>query len=198
MLEIIPNVHPIFVHFTVALLSAALMFYVLGLLSLKTGFLASYQAEFQVVARWCLWSGALFSLVTAFFGWQAFNSVKHDEPAHIAMLEHRNWALVTLLVYIPIALWVFFRHRADKVGTGPVIAVLFLAQGLLLSTAWHGGELVYRHGLGVLSLPKAGHHHHHGGDADHDHGDEETGAAHTHEEGDEEHHHHEHADDDYF
>lgn len=42
---------------------------------------------------------------------------------------------------------------------------LLLAAGVLLaSTAWHGGELVYRHGLGVMSLPQPegeGHDHEH-------------------------------------
>jgi hypothetical protein len=39
---------------------------------------------------------------------------------------------------------------------------MWVVQTLLLITAWHGAELVFRYGLGVLSLPQAeevGHHH---------------------------------------
>ncbi len=51
-----------------------------------------------------------------------------------------------------------------------------MAAALLAVTAYKGGELVYRHGLGVLSLPETHegapgppHGHHHGGEP-HDHG----------------------------
>lgn len=52
-------------------------------------------------------------------------------------------------------------------GLGAMHGILFknAAAGLLLSTAWHGGELVYRYGLGVMSMPKShgeGHAHEHG------------------------------------
>ena len=51
-------------------------------------------------------------------------------------------------------------------GIGLVIGVILLGV-----TAWYGGELVYRHGLGVMSLPESeteGHSH----DGDDDHGAE--------------------------
>jgi hypothetical protein len=31
---------------------------------------------------------------------------------------------------------------------------LLIVQGMLLSTAWHGAEVVYRYGIGVISLPQ--------------------------------------------
>lgn len=35
------------------------------------------------------------------------------------------------------------------------ILALLVMQGLLLSTAWRGGECVYRYGLGVMDLPNS-------------------------------------------
>ena len=35
----------------------------------------------------------------------------------------------------------------------PILLIALL--GLLMTTAWYGGELVYRHGIGVMSLPNA-------------------------------------------
>jgi len=37
------------------------------------------------------------------------------------------------------------------------VGALLLPVTLLVITAWHGGELVYRYGLGVQSLPKTDH-----------------------------------------
>ena len=46
--------------------------------------------------------------------------------------------------------------------------------GMVASTAWHGGELVYRHGLGVLSLPATEH-----GQLGHEHGSVMKDAEHA-------------------
>ena len=35
----------------------------------------------------------------------AYNSVVHDDIAHAAMTEHRNWALVTASLFVILALW---------------------------------------------------------------------------------------------
>ena len=168
MIEIIPNWHPIFVHFTVALLSIAVVFFILGTALPHH----KWREQWLTVAHWNLWVGAAISLFTATAGWFAFNSVNHDTPSHVAMLEHRNLALITLTVFLPIALWSMVRYRADKPVQVVFLAALLVAQGLLLSTAWHGAELVYRHGLGVMSLPKKeeggdDHAHQHGEDNAH-------------------------------
>ena len=89
MIEIIPNWHPLLVHFTVALLSLAVLVHLAVLLPLPAG----VRAEGKVVARWLLWLGALFAIATAATGWLAYNSVEHDDISHAAMTVHRNWAL---------------------------------------------------------------------------------------------------------
>lgn len=173
MIEIIPNWHPVFVHFTVALLSIAVLFFILAA-ALPAN---KWREQWLHVAHWNLWLGAAISLLTATAGWFAYNSVDHDTPSHEAMIEHRNWALVTLTVFVSAALWSIARYRAGKPVQVLFLAVLLIAQGLLLSTAWHGAELVYRHGLGVMSLPKKegeGHAHQHSNGSSHDHG---TGTA---------------------
>ncbi|MBI5613284.1 MAG: DUF2231 domain-containing protein [Gammaproteobacteria bacterium] len=153
MLEIIPNWHPILVHFTVALLAVAVILHLLAHLSLPR----NLQAEWRIVARWSLWIGAGLSLVTGFTGWLAYNSVDHDELSHLAMTDHRNWAIVTLVLFVVLALWSWWNRLAKREPTKFVSAVysmtLVVAGVLLASTAWRGGELVYRHGLGVMSLP---------------------------------------------
>lgn len=172
MVEIIPNWHPIFVHFTVALLTVGAM--------LKVGsYLAggeSLREQWRLVARWNLWIGAGFVVLTVLSGVFAYNTVAHDTPSHAAMTDHRNWALITAVVFLVITGWLVLLVRADKARNGLFIALLLVAMGLLAVTAWKGGELVYRHGLGVMSLPKADTHEHAEGEH-HDHGTAMHGTA---------------------
>lgn len=164
MFEILPNWHPVFVHFSVALLTVSIVFHILAKL-LRDG---RVHNEVGVVANWTLWLGALFTIVTALAGWFAYNSVTHDEPSHAAMTVHRNWGLVTLAAFLFLAAWSAWKHRRFAARAGRVFVVLLTAAGaLLVGTAWRGSELVYRHGLGVLSLPVSemhtdGHDHEHG------------------------------------
>ena len=161
MIEIIPNWHPVFVHFTVALLIIAAAIHLLSHF-LSNGELAD---QLTIVARWNLWIGMGFTLLAVAAGWYAFYTVDHDTPSHIAMTGHRNWAMVTLAVFLGIAGWEYYLTRRGKGKGWLFTALLVIAAGLLLSTAWHGGELVYRYGLGVISMPKAegqGYAHDHG------------------------------------
>ncbi len=164
MFEILPNWHPILVHFTVALFTASFGFYLLTYLSQSTHLISDKMTlEFEIVGRWGLWCAALVTILTVLAGLYAYNTVKHDEPAHIAMVNHRNWSLSTAVVMWLVAIWSLWRYYRKKAMTLTFLVAMFFVQGLLLSTAWRGGELVYRHGLGVLSLPstegETQHHH---------------------------------------
>lgn len=170
MIEIIPNWHPIFVHFTVSTLSLASVFYLVTyILVIKNNQVHHKTRQF---ADWNLWLGAVFAIITVIAGWLAYNTVAHDTPSHEAMTDHRNWALATTAVFLVIAIWSIYRKRVNQ-GIKPVFMLLVLIAFFLLgSTAWRGGEAVYRYGLGVMSLPKVeegsdGHDHAHEGDNDH-------------------------------
>ncbi len=165
MIEIIPNWHPIFVHFTVALLSLAAGLFVV------TPFIKSpLKEQWIIVARWTLWFGAGITIITGLTGLYAYNTVDHDSPSHLAMTEHRNWAIVTISLFLALAAWSIVWVRKNKtLGTAFVVCIA-IAGAVLGSTAWHGGEVVYRYGIGVMSLPKVegdGHNHAHGESSDH-------------------------------
>jgi uncharacterized membrane protein len=58
MIEIIPNWHPIFVNFTVALFTTACGFYLLAyFLSILKTVQLKFKPEIEIVGRWCLWTG---------------------------------------------------------------------------------------------------------------------------------------------
>lgn len=160
MIEIIPNWHPVFVHFTVSLWVVAAVTHLLSRFT-HNGELVK---QLMLVTRWNLRLGMGFTLLTVVAGWYAYSTVAHDAPSHIAMTVHRNWAMATFALFLGIAGWEYFLSRRTAKNwlfTG----LLVIATGLLLSTAWHGGELVYRYGLGVRSLPQPEgleHNHEHG------------------------------------
>lgn len=160
MLNIIPNWHPIFVHLSVGVLSAAVLFFAAAKIAAGkpwSGFLGT-------VARGNLWLGAVVTLATVATGWYAFNTVEHDTISHAVMKVHRNWALATAVVFLILALWSWRAYRRPGGESGAFVGASIVALALLMTTGWYGGELVFRHGLGVMSLPEShsqdnGHHH---------------------------------------
>lgn len=183
--ELIPNAHPLVVHFPIALTLIALLF------SLAARLRAQHSAAIQLatVGHWSLWMAALSAVIAAMFGWLAYNSVNHDAAGHAAMLIHRNWAIPTAVGLVILATLDAWKSRANQLMSWPVLIVLFLLSASIAVTGWLGGEVVYRHGIGVLSLPESekgmeghhldpeateGHEHHHGAAV------EEPGAEHQH------------------
>jgi uncharacterized membrane protein/ketosteroid isomerase-like protein len=109
-----------------------------------------------LISNWAL--GAL--IVTVGTGFYAYFSVGHDAPSHAAMTEHRNWALGTSLVFIVAWMSVRWARPAPAIRTAACALVI----ALVSVTGFKGGELVYRFGLGVQSLPEVsadGHDHDH-------------------------------------
>lgn len=153
MIEIIPNWHPVVVHFTVALISISALLYFFGY------FLKEHKLgeELLITARWCLWLGIIMAITTVIAGFLAYYSVAHDTPSHEAMTVHRNWAIATLIVIVLIACWSLWLHAENRAVPFIFVIGMLIAFSLVSITAWYGAELVYRHGIGVMSLPKNKH-----------------------------------------
>lgn len=167
MIEILPNWHPIFVHYTVSLLSLTAIFFWIGHI-----FKDKSCGKFILnVAYLTLWLGGALTVFTLLAGWDAYSTVAHDTPSHAAMTDHKNWAFSTSGVYLVLIIWAIFIKKSEKGPSYPFLFATILASLLLGITGWKGGELVYRYGLGVMSLPEAsvneegksdGHNHSHG------------------------------------
>ncbi len=173
MPEILPNWHPLAVHFTIALLLTGSFLFVLGSALARR----PMGAAVTLVARWDLGLGVVSALVALATGWQAYDTVVHDAPAHANMTVHLRWALGTAALFLAAAsvAWIDRRRVA---GAGPLLLLtIVLASGALAVTGWYGGENVYRFGLGVRSLPKSDGHMHGAHDHHHDDNDEPVADA---------------------
>ncbi len=156
MIEIIPNWHPVMVHFTVALFSLSVALFLLTLLMGES----ELTSNWRVIARWSLWIGMGMTTLTVASGLYAYNTVAHDTPSHAAMTLHRDWALTTVGLFSLLTVWSLFKHRGGAKASLPFVVLMMVAGGVMASTAWLGGEAVYRYGLGVMSLPQSDAHGH--------------------------------------
>ncbi len=162
MIEIVPNWHPLAVHFPIALIMTSTLFFLAGLV-----LRSNLSKELLVASRWCLWGAGLAALIAATFGWLAYNSVAHDTPSHAAMTLHKDWALPTAIFIFFLALYAYaIRDIWGRERKGLVAGLLISASLLTSVTGWLGGEAVYRYGIGVMRIPNADDHAHAGGEDD--------------------------------
>ncbi len=143
-----PNIHPMLVHFPIALLITAVFLDFLYLVWKKDWLRNSVMTLFIFAA--------LASFVTYLSGRQAVDSVSVPMNAELTASYHADWALYTLLyfsLYTAVRTFLFWK----KLDIKRFIAILlFLAglagSGLLAKTADLGGKLVYKYGVGTKKV----------------------------------------------
>ncbi|MCS5712795.1 DUF2231 domain-containing protein [Candidatus Berkiella aquae] len=139
--------HPVFVHFTVALsftaIGAYLISYILPVGKLKN--------DLGVSAVWMILFSFIATLFTVTFGFIQFNSVRHDMLVHLPMVSHRNWALGTAVVLFMCSLLALRGYIANKIHHYSLMISLLILGFMVGMTAFKGGHLVYGYGVGVKS-----------------------------------------------
>lgn len=183
MPELVPNWHPMFVHLSIGILTASVMLYV-ATLFVSAG---APARNLRLAARINLWLGVLATVGTVLTGWYAYATVAHDDVSHTVMTTHRNWALFTATLFALLALWAFWLRRRDRREGAVFVLAMVVAAAPMTVTGFYGGELVYRHGTGVLSLPDGDDHAHDDGD-DHQDSHHDAGDEHDHGAGGDGHH----------
>ena len=112
MISITPNWHPVFVHFTIALYTTAVLLFAVHVATAKI----SSSGVALTAARVNLWIGAAVTIVTVSAGIQAFLSVPHNEVQTALMVDHRNWAIATAIIWWIAALWAGWSSRRNQRG----------------------------------------------------------------------------------
>lgn len=139
--------HPIFVHFTVALSFTSFGAYVLAYI-LPQG---NLKNDLSISTVWMLFFCFLGSILTIVFGFLQFNSVKHDMLVHLPMTDHRNWALGTAFVLFLCTIFALRGYIRHQIHNTFLTIGLFILVGMVGITAYKGGELVYHYGVAVKS-----------------------------------------------
>jgi uncharacterized membrane protein len=146
LLDWAPNLHPLFVHFPIALWVAGVVVDVLALT-----FPRAVWAD--VVASFMYPAGATSAVLAYLTGRRAATSVLIPGMANPLVQEHWNWALATTLAFAVVAvcrLWVRFRSpKPRRVLHAAVVVAALLALGSLVQTGDRGARLVFEHGVGV-------------------------------------------------
>ena len=143
-----PNIHPIIVHFPIALLTSAL---VVDLLSL----FIRERAAVRDTATWLYCAGAAVAILAYFSGRSGADGMLL--PAQITPLvnEHADWAFRTTWFFAFFAsarLAVSYILPPRPVLLGGVFVLALAGIAMLIETAEHGAMLVFQHGLGVQAI----------------------------------------------
>jgi len=136
------NIHPLFVHFPIALLLTSFACFLLGTLFKKD--------ELLITGKWALYFGTLAAAATVLTGLQAERGVSHGGGTHEMMFVHKYIGFVVLGLSLILTLWIN-RSKAPipakgRIGflIGSALLALIVTQGADL-----GGRMVFLNGVGV-------------------------------------------------
>jgi len=135
------NIHPLVVHFPLAFLPAAALFYVVAWL---TG-----RASLAWTALWLLVLGAVSAAVAAGTGLYAEEGVMVDPSVREALLEvHEWWMLCVVGASVVLAVWALGARPLPARGRAAFVLLLLVLVAALVRGADFGGRMVYDYNAG--------------------------------------------------
>jgi len=140
-----PGWHPLVVHFPIALTLTA------GVLLIASRYVrkATLSATLATIGTWNLCLGAIAALFALATGLAAVLDLQVGAAAHAAISSHVKWAMFTSLALLLTAVWRGAGNAQESRPSGLFLLVLTLTCMALAVTGYHGGENVYRYGVGV-------------------------------------------------
>ena len=129
--------HPIAVHFPIVLLLTSLFF--------KAGHLIFKKEEWDKTSTALLFLGTIAAVIAAGLGLLAEETVPHVPDAWEHLYNHKLLGLTTAGLFVVLSVWKFF---FEKFWPKAFFFFWILASGILIATAYFGGELVFHFGVG--------------------------------------------------
>jgi uncharacterized membrane protein len=138
----LPNIHPMLVHFPIALLCGFLAMELLGAITDKD--------SIRNAATWMLYLGTAGAIITVISGYSAAGGVEHGKVVHELMSCHATTGVIIAVLAVILSVWrltvggrfsSFWRTVHFAVGIVMVAAIFFGAD--------KGGLMVFKHGVGV-------------------------------------------------
>lgn len=157
-LEAAPNIHPMLIHFPIALWLSALLIWI--------GHAVTGRDELWVGGRLMLTLGTLGGIAAVATGFWATNQMGHSASGHDLVHVHRDWMVATTVLATLTTGGAWLYRGSSATPRLALIALLCVTTVLLTVGADRGANLVFRYGVGVLNEapPSAGH-----GHGSHDH-----------------------------
>lgn len=124
--------------FPLGLLATSLIFDII--------YLATGNGKWTYIAEYMIGAGVLGGFAAAIFGLADWLAIPDGTRAKQIGLWHGAGNAIVLLLFI--INWFVRLPSPSTTGAGPIV-LSFIAIGLALVTAWLGGELVHRLGVGV-------------------------------------------------
>jgi uncharacterized membrane protein len=135
------NIHPVLVHFPIALLSAAALMYWLGFLARRESWLWT--------GLWTLVLGALGAAAAVGSGLYAEPGVMLAPSVKTALLAyHKRIMIAVLILSAALALWAVAARPMPTRGRGVFLATLVVVVALIAKGADYGGRMVYDYNAG--------------------------------------------------
>lgn len=130
--------HPVAVHFPIALLTVGWV----------AGVLGRRRETAAQAASWLLWAGTVSAWAALGLGLVAAKTAPHVPSAWETLNLHQTLGWWTVGLFTVLSLW---RWRLGRKAEGYFLAVWLAACGVLLATGYQGGELVFTHSMGVAT-----------------------------------------------
>lgn len=139
--------HTIVVDFAVALLVTSVVFDLLGGLA--------EEPELRTAGWWTLLFGTVAAAFSVISGYDAAADAPQAPPVAEVVVLHRNLGIAGLAAFAACALWRGARRgRIPDGRLAPLYwATALVGVALVVVTAYHGGMLVFRFGVGVAAAP---------------------------------------------
>jgi uncharacterized membrane protein len=141
------NIHPLVVHFPVALLPAAALVYWLAFLTRRQ--------SWRWTALWLLIFGVLGAAAAVATGLYAAPGVMLAPSVKENLLAYHKWIMIAVLgLSTALALWALIERPMPARWRGLFLALLIVLVGLIVKGADYGGRMVYDYNAGGYACPQ--------------------------------------------
>ncbi len=135
------NIHPLFVHYPIALFTAFFLAEFVGVVFKKE--------SFRCAASFTLYLGNIAALFTVAAGYYAAYTVEHSEEVHAIMEDHEHLGVTVLILATFLSLWrLYARRRFSPKGQMLHLFLAFVLSVIIAFGADLGGLMVYKYGVG--------------------------------------------------
>ena len=141
-----PGIHPMVVHFPIALLVAAVV-------TDGVALVVKVPSRARMLAAILFIAGSIMAIATYFSGRSAADGVLLPPGAELVLEQHEGWAEWTVIYFVLLSVAVAVRqwmiHRSRRLLDFVLLAFGLAGLGILAQAGERGAELVYRYGVGV-------------------------------------------------